>query len=71
MFVCLFVGGAAGANILFLDSPAGVGFSYTNKTTDLYTFGDQRTGNEVETFAWEVLADAGFTHHASFACLWF
>lgn len=28
------------ANILFLDSPTGVGFSYCNKTTDLYTFGD-------------------------------
>lgn len=33
------------ANILFLDSPAGVGFSYTNDTSDLYTAGDQRTGN--------------------------
>jgi hypothetical protein len=33
------------ANILFLDSPAGVGFSYCNKTTDLYTFGDKKTGN--------------------------
>ncbi|RDX71295.1 Serine carboxypeptidase-like 27 [Mucuna pruriens] len=38
------------ANILFLDSPAGVGFSYTNKTTDLYTFGDQRTAEDAYTF---------------------
>lgn len=35
------------ANILFLDSPTGVGFSYCNKTTDLHTFGDQKTGNLV------------------------
>lgn len=32
------------ANLLFLESPAGVGFSYTNTTSDLYSFGDQRTG---------------------------
>jgi len=35
------------ANILFLESPAGVGFSYCNKTTDMQTFGDQKTGNVV------------------------
>ncbi|TVU18524.1 hypothetical protein EJB05_34629, partial [Eragrostis curvula] len=35
------------ANILFLDSPAGVGYSYTNATSDLYTSGDSRTGHYV------------------------
>lgn len=38
------------ANILFLDSPAGVGFSYCNKTTDLYTFGDQKTAEDAYIF---------------------
>ncbi|KAL5071592.1 hypothetical protein RYX36_022479 [Vicia faba] len=38
------------ANILFLDSPAGVGFSYSNTTSDLYTFGDQKAAEDSYTF---------------------
>ncbi|XP_022012352.1 serine carboxypeptidase 1-like isoform X1 [Helianthus annuus] len=38
------------ANLLFLESPAGVGYSYTNTTSDLYTFGDARTAEDSYAF---------------------
>ena len=32
------------ANLLFLETPAGVGFSYSNLSSDLFDTGDSRTG---------------------------
>lgn len=46
------------ANMLFLDSPAGVGFSYSNTTSDLYTAGDQKTGQS--QFSFTALCDFAF-----------
>ncbi|KAK0599801.1 hypothetical protein LWI29_008775 [Acer saccharum] len=34
------------ANLLFLETPAGVGFSYSNRSSDLYDTGDRRTAKE-------------------------
>ncbi|XP_010260054.1 PREDICTED: serine carboxypeptidase-like 25 isoform X2 [Nelumbo nucifera] len=34
------------ANLLFLETPAGVGFSYTNRSSDLLDTGDQRTAKD-------------------------
>jgi serine carboxypeptidase-like clade II len=45
------VGLVAVANMLFLDSPAGVGYSYSNTTADLYTAGDNKTGESREYFS--------------------
>ncbi|CAI0411710.1 unnamed protein product [Linum tenue] len=38
------------ANLLFLDSPAGVGFSYSNTSSDLYEVGDNRTAKDAYKF---------------------
>ena len=35
---------------MFLDSPAGVGFSYTNTSSELYTSGDNKTAHDSYTF---------------------
>ncbi|CAL9176972.1 unnamed protein product [Musa hybrid cultivar] len=40
----------AEANLLFLESPAGVGFSYTNTSSDLKTSGDERTAGDALMF---------------------
>jgi serine carboxypeptidase-like clade 2 len=34
------------ANILFVDSPVGVGYSYSNTSSDILTNGDQRTAED-------------------------
>ena len=40
----------AAANVLFLESPAGVGFSYSNKTSDYNSNGDRKTASDNYVF---------------------
>lgn len=38
------------ANVIFLESPAGVGFSYSNTSSDYYNVGDKRTAIDSYAF---------------------
>lgn len=40
----------AAANLLFLESPIGVGFSYTNRSSDLQELGDRQTAEDSHDF---------------------
>lgn len=40
----------AAANVIFLESPAGVGFSYSNTSSDYDNNGDKRTAEDSYTF---------------------
>ncbi|KAG8063200.1 hypothetical protein GUJ93_ZPchr0003g16632 [Zizania palustris] len=48
MCYCSFT--SAVANMLFVDVPAGVGYSYSNTTSDYYNIGDKKTTNDAYTF---------------------
>jgi hypothetical protein len=44
------------ANLLFLESPTGVGFSYSNDQDENHFGGDTRTGNSIHSVALETVS---------------
>lgn len=45
----------ADANLLFLESPTGVGYSYSNDPKENHNGGDTRTGNSTLVFVLETV----------------
>jgi carboxypeptidase C (cathepsin A) len=58
----------AEANIMFLESPVGVGFSYTNTSSDLQNLGDKITGKLTESIA--ILISVVAETMNNYVCFW-
>lgn len=50
LYLNFFICARTEANLLFLESPIGVGFSYTNTSSDFQESGDERTGRYIKPY---------------------